>query len=57
MDKKKISIIGFGWGKLPEDDPVRRRLDISKAKMVLGWEPKIGLEEGLLRMIRWVVEE
>jgi dTDP-glucose 4,6-dehydratase len=32
---------------LPEDDPKMRRPDISKAKKVLGWEPKVGLEEGL----------
>ena len=32
---------------LPEDDPRKRRPDISKAKLVLGWEPKVSLEEGL----------
>jgi dTDP-glucose 4,6-dehydratase len=32
---------------LPQDDPTRRRPDITKAKAVLGWEPKIGLREGL----------
>jgi dTDP-glucose 4,6-dehydratase len=32
---------------LPQDDPTRRKPDISKAKQVLGWEPKIGLREGL----------
>lgn len=32
---------------LPQDDPKRRCPDISKAKRVLGWEPKVGLEEGL----------
>ena len=32
---------------LPEDDPKQRRPDISKAKKLLGWEPKVGLEEGL----------
>ena len=32
---------------LPEDDPKRRRPDISKAKRVLGWEPKVNLEDGL----------
>jgi len=32
---------------LPQDDPTRRKPDISKAKRVLGWEPKIGLREGL----------
>jgi dTDP-glucose 4,6-dehydratase len=32
---------------LPEDDPRKRRPDISKAKRLLGWEPKVPLEEGL----------
>jgi len=32
---------------LPQDDPKQRRPDISKAKKLLGWEPKIGLDEGL----------
>jgi nucleoside-diphosphate-sugar epimerase len=32
---------------LPQDDPKRRRPDISKAKRVLGWEPVVPLEEGL----------
>lgn len=36
---------------LPEDDPVKRRPDITKAKKLLDWEPKIGLKEGLLKMI------
>ena len=32
---------------LPQDDPKQRCPDISKAKRILGWEPKVGLEEGL----------
>src|SRR6266498_3812705 len=32
---------------LPEDDPKQRRPDITKAKKLLGWEPKIDLETGL----------
>ena len=32
---------------LPQDDPKQRCPDISKAKRLLGWEPKIGLDEGL----------
>lgn len=32
---------------LPQDDPKQRRPDIGKAQRVLGWEPKIKLEEGL----------
>ena len=32
---------------LPQDDPTRRKPDISKARRVLDWEPKISLREGL----------
>jgi len=32
---------------LPEDDPKQRRPDISKARRLLGWEPRVRLEEGL----------
>jgi dTDP-glucose 4,6-dehydratase len=32
---------------LPEDDPRQRRPDISKARRLLGWEPRVPLEEGL----------
>jgi dTDP-glucose 4,6-dehydratase len=32
---------------LPQDDPIQRRPDISKAKRLFGWEPKIDLETGL----------
>ena len=36
---------------LPEDDPRQRRPDITKARQLLGWEPRISLEEGLRRTI------
>ena len=42
---------------LPEDDPKQRRPDISKARELLGWEPKIALEEGLRLTIPWFQEE
>ncbi len=38
---------------LPEADPKRRRPDISRAKEVLKWEPKILLEDGLKKMIEY----
>ena len=41
---------------LPEDDPTRRRPDITKAKELLGWEPRVALEEGLLKMIEYMKE-
>jgi dTDP-glucose 4,6-dehydratase len=36
---------------LPEDDPTRRCPDISKARTLLGWEPKITLKEGLAKCL------
>ncbi|HUB50784.1 MAG TPA: UDP-glucuronic acid decarboxylase family protein [Terracidiphilus sp.] len=41
------------FGALPEDDPVRRQPDISKARRLLGWEPKIQLREGLTRTLEF----
>ena len=42
------------FGDLPEDDPSRRRPDISKAGRLLGWHPKVSLKEGLSRTIAWL---
>jgi UDP-glucuronate decarboxylase len=36
---------------LPQDDPMQRQPDITKAKELLKWEPKIALDEGLVRTI------
>jgi nucleoside-diphosphate-sugar epimerase len=43
----------ISYESLPEDDPKQRRPDITKAKKVLGWEPVIGLEEGLAKTIAY----
>jgi dTDP-glucose 4,6-dehydratase len=42
---------------LPEDDPKRRRPDLSKARRLLGYEPRVSLDEGLRRTIAWFVQE
>ena len=36
---------------LPVDDPKKRRPDITRARTLLQWEPKVGLEEGLLKTV------
>jgi dTDP-glucose 4,6-dehydratase len=36
---------------LPEDDPKVRQPDITRARQVLGWEPKVPLEQGLMKTI------
>lgn len=38
---------------LPSDDPKQRKPDISKARQILHWEPKVGLEEGLKQTIAY----
>ncbi len=38
---------------LPEDDPKSRLPDISKAKKIINWQPKITLEEGLIKTINY----
>lgn len=41
---------------LPEDDPRRRKPDIRRARQVLGWRPRVGLEEGLRATIEWFTD-
>jgi dTDP-glucose 4,6-dehydratase len=38
---------------LPVDDPKQRQPDITRARTLLGWEPKVGLEEGLRTSIEY----
>jgi dTDP-glucose 4,6-dehydratase len=38
---------------LPQDDPRQRRPDISRAKKILGWQPRVELGEGLKKTIEW----
>src|SRR4029453_11821081 len=42
---------GIGFRPLPIDDPKVRQPDITRAREVLGWAPKVELEEGLTRTI------
>ncbi len=53
--KKIIDLTGskssIVYKTLPEDDPQVRQPDITKAKNLLGWEPKVGLDEGLSQTI------
>src|SRR5438270_2499967 len=39
--------------ELPVDDPKQRQPDITRARTLLGWEPKVGLEEGLKRTLEY----
>ena len=42
---------------LPQDDPTRRKPDITKAREILGWEPKIKLHEGLERCLPYFLKK
>jgi dTDP-glucose 4,6-dehydratase len=42
---------------LPVDDPKQRQPDIAKARRLLGWEPKVALEEGMEQTIAWFAEK
>ena len=42
---------------LPMDDPRRRKPDIGRAQMILGWEPKVALQEGLEETAAWFADE
>jgi dTDP-glucose 4,6-dehydratase len=48
--KSKSQIV---YRPLPTDDPKQRRPDITRARTLLGWEPKVGLEEGLLKTVEY----
>jgi len=39
--------------QLPQDDPKQRKPDISKARRILGWEPRVMLDEGLRQTIQY----
>ncbi|MCK4852535.1 MAG: SDR family oxidoreductase [Candidatus Omnitrophica bacterium] len=44
---------GIVFEDLPVNDPRVRRPDITRAKEKLGWEPKVGLDEGLKKVVEW----
>jgi dTDP-glucose 4,6-dehydratase len=44
---------GIVFAPRPEDDPRLRQPDVSRARDILGWEPKIAVDEGLRRTIGW----
>jgi dTDP-glucose 4,6-dehydratase len=44
---------GIAFKPLPKNDPRLRRPDITKAKRLLGWEPKVGMREGLSKTIEY----
>jgi dTDP-glucose 4,6-dehydratase len=54
MTESKSEIV---YKSLPQDDPTRRLPDISRARSVLNWEPKVELADGLTSTINWYKSE
>ena len=58
LANKVIALTGskssLSFHPLPEDDPLRRRPDVTRAKVILGWQPKASLDTGLERTIEWI---
>jgi dTDP-glucose 4,6-dehydratase len=56
MDLVKNPSAHIIYRSLPVDDPKQRRPDITRAKEILGWEPKVSREEGLLLTLEYFKE-
>jgi UDP-glucuronate decarboxylase len=44
------------FNPLPQDDPMRRKPDIDRAKEILKWNPEIDLRTGLIKTVRYLEE-
>ena len=61
LTQKVIELTGsksqIVYRPMPEDDPKQRKPDITQAKAVLGWEPKVQLEAGLKQTIEYFAKQ
>jgi nucleoside-diphosphate-sugar epimerase len=61
LAEKVIALTGskseITYKPLPPDDPTQRRPDITKARKLLGWEPKVPLDEGLKPTVAYYKSE
>ena len=57
VKKKLENNLNIDIRPLPEDDPIRRKPNISRAKKELDWEPKISLNDGLDLTIKYFMKE
>ncbi len=57
LAEKVVTLTGSGsqivHAPLPQDDPTQRQPDITKAKDILGWQPKVALDEGLKHTVEF----
>ena len=57
LAEKVVALVGSGskliYEPLPQDDPTQRQPDITQAKAVLGWEPKVKLDQGLPKAVEY----
>jgi len=57
LAEKVVTLVGSAsklvYEPLPQDDPTQRQPDISKARDILGWEPKVVLDEGLPKTVAY----
>ena len=47
---------GIQFKPLPKDDPKQRQPNIAKARRILGWEPKVALDQGMATTVDWFAE-
>jgi len=45
--------VPIAFAPLPQDDPTRRRPDITRAQAVLGWRPEVDLRRGIEQLVAW----
>ena len=45
--------LSFKYSSLPYDDPVMRKPDIEKAKSLLNWDPRVDIDKGLNKTIKY----
>ncbi len=57
LARQVLALTGSGsrlvFRPLPQDDPLQRCPDIARARVALGWEPRVALRDGLTRTIRY----
>jgi len=57
LAERVVALVGSGsklvYEPLPQDDPTQRQPDIGKARSILGWDPKVALDEGLPKTVAY----